>query len=340
MNIRCDAEQDLATRLIVIADRIPPLEALLRKGQPPETLVEAYDDIDDALLGAYGDGSLKAVVLMGHLSTIGSKFPPLAKPGAGIGSFQAAADMGYIAAYCFLGDYLLKEGRAVEAATAYQQGAQKGCSACLYQLGQFTERGVGGLAQSDRAAFDLYADAINGNYPPAWVAIARLWLKRSGKLPRPEHVVQMLKECVEMKCEGAAMALAEVSLGHNYSSYTKRAVMTLYRCAAVDDDIEAQLKLASLLADEGAYEIGIEPDFDEASCWYLRICKSENASPAQAAQAHLEIGHLLMEKDKYEQAAHHFSMASPTYLEAAELQHICESKADHLRRWQQHNAGE
>ncbi|MBH3389421.1 sel1 repeat family protein [Pseudomonas putida] len=339
-SIRWDAKVDLATRLIAITDRMAPLEALLQKGQPPETLIEAYDDINDALLGAYGDGSLKALMLMGQLSTLGSKFPPLAKPGAGIGNFQAAADMGYIAAYCFLGDHLLKQGRAVEAATAYQQGAQKGCGACLYQLGQLTERGVGGLVQSDRAAFDLYADAINWNYPPAWVAIARLWLRSPRKLPRPEQVVQMLEECVQMECEGAAMVLAEISLCHNRTSYTKRAVMTLYRCAAVEGDIEAQLKLASLLADEGACEMGVEPDYEEASCWYLRVCKSENASPAQAARAHLEIGHLLMEKDKYDQAAHHFSFASCTYLEAVELQHICEKKAANLSRWQQHYADE
>ncbi|HFL2189465.1 TPA: hypothetical protein ACG3DQ_004532, partial [Pseudomonas putida] len=333
LSIRCDAEQDLATRLIVIADRIPPLEALLIKGQPPETLVEAYDDIDEALLGAYGDGSLKAVVLMGHLSTIGSKFPPLAKPGAGIVSFQAAADMGYIAAYCFLGDHLLKEGRAVEAATAYQQGAQKGCSACLYQLGQFTERGVGGLVQSDRAAFDLYLQAAEGNYPPADVAMAKLWLRSPQQLPKPSNLGAVLRERVEMSCDGAEVTLAELYLHFDNSAQTMREVLSLYRCAAAYGDVEAQMKLARLLAGiesavQGALALNLQVDADEAEKWYLRVCGSQYASRAQVARANFELGQLFISNGKYAQAAGHFQRACNYVPEAVNQQLKCERYAE------------
>ena len=335
-SIRCDAEVDLASRLIAITDRMTALEAFLQKGQPPETLIEAYDDIDDALCAAYGDGSLKALVLMGHLSlTIGGKFPPLQKPGIGIGSIRAAADLGYIAAYCFLGDHLLKDGRADEAVMAYQQGAEKGCSACLYQLGQFTERGVGGIVQSDRAAFDFYLQAAEKNYPPADVALAKLWLC-SPQLPQPANLEAVLKERVEMRCEGAEMTLAELYLRTSSSSESKRKVLSLYRCAAAYGDAEAQIQLAKLLAGKEPGVLDVQIDTEEAERWYMRVRDSEFVSPALKAHACLELGHLFMKQGIYDAATHHFYGASSTCSEAVELQKICEMKAEaQSQQWQQ-----
>lgn len=106
----------------------------------------------------------------------------------------------------------------------------------------------------------------------------------------------------------------------------------------VDGDIEAQRKLASLLADEGATEMEVEPDVEEASSWSLRDCASDEVTASQLAQAHLEIGHLLMKGANYDRAAHHFSLASGTYHEAAELQSVCEEQAEKHWRWRQHHS--
>lgn len=338
-SIRAECIEHLEARLGAISVRIKTLETLLKQGQPPESLLTAYDDIYEQLEMVYADGSLGALVMISKLYLVGAQFPPLATPGGGLKAAVMAAEFGYVSVYSFLGDYHLGEGRAYEAAEAYESGAYKGCSVCKYQLAQFAERGVGGQLKSVRAAFDLYAEATMGNYPPAWVAMARLWLRNPGEMPRPEHLVGMLKECVEMRCEGAATALAEIYLAHDHSSDTKRVVMSLYRCAAVGGDIEAQLKLASLLAGEGAREMEIKLDPEEALWWYERVYDSENASPDQAVLAHLKLGHLFMAKDQYDRAAHHFAFASDTYLEAAELHRICEKKGENLRRWRQHNTG-
>ncbi|PVZ42585.1 tetratricopeptide repeat protein [Pseudomonas sp. CC120222-01a] len=329
LRVRCDAEVELSSRLIEITDRMAPLEVLLRKGQPPETLIQAYDDIWEALEKAHSDGSLKALVLMGHLSLrIGSKFPPLANPRAGDEAFLMAADLGYIAAYCSLGDYLLEEGRADEAATMYQQGAQKGCSACLYQLGQFTERGVGGLAQSDSAAFDFYLQAAEQNYPPADVAMATLWLRSPLQPLQPTRLETVLKERVEMRCDGAEMALAGLYLHTNSSNGTKRKVISLYRCAAAYGDVDAQMKLARLLAGNEFGVLDVQVDLREAERWYLRVCGSEYASPGLAAKAKLELAHLYMSQGKFSEAAHHFFGVSKVFPEAAELQAKCERFAE------------
>jgi TPR repeat protein len=324
-NIRCDAEVELATRLCEITDRMAPLEALLQKGQPPETLIAAYGDIWDGLEKAYGDGSLKALLLMGHLSlTIGENFPPLAKPGAGLATVQMAIDLGYVAAYCYLGDHFLKEGRAQEATEAYQQGAEKGCRACLYQLGHFAERGVGGVARSDRAAFDLYLQAAEGNYPPADVAMAKLWLQHPHKLLQPENMTAVLRACVEMRCDGAEMVLADAYLRSDSSSETKRRVMSLYRCAAAYGDVDAQMKLARLLAGKDLGVLDVQVDSEEAERWYLCVCGSEYTSPAQAARANFELAQLFMSNGKYIQAAGHFHRASG-YVPEAEYQQLkCE----------------
>ncbi|UDU79070.1 hypothetical protein [Pseudomonas sp. HN2-3] len=323
--------RSLATRIEALRGRLSPLEALIKQGQSAESIDAVTDDIWEALGAAYSDGSTAALILI-------SKFS-LAK---GTGSMEGAimaADLGNVAAYCFLGDHYLSKEQVEQAAAAYQQGMAKGCSACEYQLGQFAERGVGGQLKSVRAAFDHYAEATMGNYPPAWVAIARLWLSDPGELPRPERLVEKLKECIEMRCEGAATALAEIYLAHDQSSDTKRMVMSLYRGAAVGGDIETQLKLASLLEGEGASEMEIEPDPEEALRWYERVYSSENASPAQAILAHLKLGHLFMGKNQYDPAAHHFSFVSKTYPEAVELRKICKEKGENLRRWRQHNTG-
>ncbi|NQD75331.1 hypothetical protein LOY42_13590 [Pseudomonas sp. B21-023] len=330
-SIERDCLRSLANRIEALRGRFLPLEALINQGQFVESLDALSGDIWESLGAAYSDGSSAALILISKLSLI-----------TGTGSMEGAmmaADLGNVAAYCFLGDHYLSKEQVEQAAAAYQQGMAKGCSACEYQLGQFAERGVGGQLKSVRVAFDHYAEATMGNYPPAWVAIARLWLSDPGELPRHERLVEMLKECVEMRCEGAATALAEIYLAYDQSSYTKRMVMSLYRGAAVEGDIETQLKLASLLAGEGASEMEIEPDPEEALRWYERVYSSENASPAQAILAHLKLGYLFMGKNQYDRAAHHFAFASDTDLEAAELQRICEEKGENLRRWRLHNIG-
>lgn len=336
-SIRAECIEHLEARLGAISVRIKTLETLLKQGQPPESLLTAYDDIYEQLEMVYADGSLGALVMISKLYLVGAQFPPLATPGGGLKAAVMAVEFGYVSAYSFLGDFYLAEGRVYEAADAYESGAYKGCSACKYQLGQFAERGVGGQLKTVRAAFDFYAEATMGNYPPAWVALARLWLRNPRELPRPEHLVEMLKDCVEMRCEGAATALAEYYLALGPSSDTKFLMISLYRCAAVGGDIEAQLKLASLLAGEGAWEMEIMPDPEEALCWYERVYSSENASPDQVVLAHMKLGHLLMAMQQYDRAAHHLAFASDTHLEAAELRQICEEKGENLRSWRLHN---
>lgn len=241
-SLRCEALQDLATRMGAINGRISALEVLLRKGQSADTLIEVYDDLYEALAVAYADGSLNALIVIGKLClTIGANFPPLGRSGKGIEAVKMAAELGNVAAYCFLGDYFLKEGRAQEAVTAYQSGVEKGCSACAYQIGQFAERGVGGIFKSGRVAYDHYLRAARDNYPPAQVAMAQLWLKRSEQLPMPANLVEMLKDCIEMRCERAEITLAEFYLCTDSSADEKGKVLSLYRCAAVDGDVEAQL---------------------------------------------------------------------------------------------------
>lgn len=337
--IRAECIEQLEARLGAISVRMKTLETLLKQGQPPGSLLTAYDDIYEQLEMVYADGSLGALVMISKLYLVGAQFPPLATPGGGLKAAVMAAELGYVSVYSFLGDYHLGEGRAYEAAEAYESGAYKGCSVCKYQLAQFAERGVGGQLKSLRAAFDLYAEATMGNYPPAWVAIARLWLSNPGELPRPLHLAEMLKDCVEMRCEGAATVLAEYYLVLDQSSGTKLLVMSLYRCAAVGGDIEAQLKLASLLAGEGAWEMEIKPDRDEAVWWYERVYGSENASPAQVVLAHIKLGYLFMRMDQYDRAAHHLAFASDAHPEAGELLQICEEKWKNLMRWRQHSTG-
>lgn len=327
--LRCEALQDLATRVEAINGRISALEDLLRKGQSAETLVEVYDDLYEALAAAYADGSLNALIGIGKLClTIGAPFPPLGSSEKGVEAVKMAAELGNIAAYCFLGDFFLKEGRVQEAAAAYQSGVEEGCSACAYQLGQFAERGVGGVVKNDRAALDYYFRAARDNYPPAQVALARLWLKRSELFPMPANLVEMLKDCIEMRCESAEMTLAGFYLRPDSSPDAKGTVLSLYRCAAVDGDVEAQLKLASLLAGNGTAEVDVQPDAEEAARWYRRICGDDNATLIQQAMAHLELAHLLMKQGKYDKAVLHYFGASHLYPEAVELQNACERRVE------------
>lgn len=337
-DIRAEYVESLDARLGLISARITTLEVLLRQGQPAESLITAYDDICEQLDMAYADGSLEALVMMSKLSLVGGRFPPLGTSGKGVEAAVMAAEFGYVSAYHFLGDYHLGEGRAYEAAGAYQKGSERGCIVCSYQLGQFAERGVGGITKSDRAAFNFYAD-VYLFYPPAAVAIGQLCLRNMTEFSRPANLTLTLEIAVEMQCDGAAVVLAECYLLTQRTSYVKRKVMSLYRCAAVGGDIETQLKLASLLADEGAAEMEIEPDLEEAVWWYERVCCSESATPAQAIQARLGLGHLFMGKEQFDRAAHHFSFASDTDLEAAEIQHICEEKAANQRRCQKYDTG-
>lgn len=323
-SLRCHALQDLAARLAAISGRIPALHALLRAGQPAETLKDAYDDIHDSLMSAYSDGSLQALLLAGKLSLeVGEHFPPLATAGTGIETIEMSAQLGNAAAYCVLGDYYLCERRVEAALGEYQKGAAVQCSACIYQLGQLAECGLVST-DSGRSAYDFYLIALEENYPPATVALAKAWVKNPNEHSRPSNLVQALIDCVDMRCERAELTLAEVYTINGRSSEVMKTVLSLIRCAAVYGDVEAQLKLAGFLSGSGAGELNIQEDVEEAERWYLRVCGADGASLDQKAQASCELAHLFMRRGKFNQAAHHFFRASTVYPEAAALQEKCE----------------
>ncbi|MCY1369376.1 hypothetical protein D9M69_564120 [compost metagenome] len=85
-----------------------------------------------------------------------------------------------------------------------------------------------------------------------------------------------------MRCEGTARVLAEIYSLADKSSSTQREVVSLYRCAAVDGDIDAQMKLTALMAGKGGDDLEIQPDLEEASRWYLRVRWSDSASSVQS----------------------------------------------------------
>ncbi|WP_409322632.1 hypothetical protein [Pseudomonas putida] len=326
--LRCHALEDLAARLFAISGRIPALDALLRAGQPVETLSDAYNAIYDSLMSVYADGSLQALLMAGKLSLeVGERFPPLATSGKGVETIEMSAQLGNAAAYCVLGDHYLS-GRRVDAAIReYEKGAALKCSACVYQLGQLAEHGL--ISEdSGRSAYDFYLFASAENYPPATVALARLWLKNPNEHSRPPNLVQSLIDCAEMRCERAELTLAEVYvLDGRYAEVMKR-VLSLTRCAAVYGEVEAQLKLAAFLSGGAAGELNIQADVEEAERWYLRALEADSASQDQKAQASFELAQLFMKCGKYDQAAHHFLGASSVYPEAAALQDKCERFAE------------
>jgi TPR repeat protein len=154
--------------------------------------------------------------------------------------------------------------------------------------------------------------------------MAKLWLQHPHKLLQPENMTAVLRACVEMRCDGAEMVLADAYLRSDSSSETKRRVMSLYRCAAAYGDVDAQMKLARLLAGKDLGVLDVQVDSEEAERWYLCVCGSEYTSPAQAARANFELAQLFMSNGKYIQAAGHFHRASG-YVPEAEYQQLkCE----------------
>ena len=112
-----------------------------------------------------------------------------------------------------------------------------------------------------------------------------------------------------------------------------REVLSLYRCAAAYGDVEAQMKLARLLAGiesavQGALALNLQVDADEAEKWYLRVCGSQYASRAQVARSNFELGQLFIRNGKYAQAAGHFQRACNYVPEAVNQQLKCERYAE------------
>lgn len=327
--LKCDAQIDLVTRLADIDARLPAFEELLRLGHSPATLGGAYREFVESLRELHHDGSLNALILIGKVEiSIGRYFQLQDSEALGIEALLSAINLGSVAALSILGDHFLAQGKVAEAIAVYREGADQECSVCLYQLGRFTEQGVGAITVSEKAAFDLYRKASNYNYPPAAVAMVKLWLRSSEPLPLPDNPISIVRDALDIGCEGAAMVLAELYQCTDGVVDAPRKVASLYRCAAIDGDAAAQLRLASLLAGNELSKISIQQDTKEAIAWYRRILESKDSPPAIEGQARLELAQLLMWQQKYAEAAHHFSLAVEHCPEALKLKNVCELKAE------------
>ncbi|MNE32566.1 Sel1 repeat protein [compost metagenome] len=272
------------------------------------------------------DGSINAQLLIGvaHFS-IGRYFSSGQAERKGLEAIREAIRLGSTTGYFLIGDLFLEAGKVDDAIGAYEEGLKQGCSVCCYQLAQLTEKGVGSIVKDVQAAFKLYRRAYHENYPPAAVGMVRLWLRSTDELPLPFEPTVIIEEAQESGCSGASMLLAELHEFGYGARFRPVSAVSLYRCAAIQGDPDAQAKLADMLAGSSLSELPIIQDENEAQEWYLRICESVDNSPKNRAYAHMELGRLLMWKKKYFKAAHHFFNANQLGdIKAAELQRICE----------------
>lgn len=327
--VKCDAQGDLVRRMADMNARLSAFKELLRHGQPAATLDGAYGEFVESLRELHNDGSLNALILIGKIEfSIGCYFQSQDTQSLGVEALRGAINLGSAAAFSILGDNFLVQGRVDEAIAVYREGAGKKCSVCLYQLGRFTEQGIGEFTISEKAAFDLYREASNYNYPPAAVAMVKLWLRSSESLPLPENPISIVRNALNMGCEGAAMVLGELYQCTDSAVDISGKVASLYRCAAIDGDVAVQLRLANHLAGNELSKISIQQDNKEAIAWYRRILESGDSTAAIEGKARLELARLLMWQQKYVEAAHHFSIAAQYYPDVVKLQKICEFKAD------------
>ncbi|WP_348970951.1 hypothetical protein [Pseudomonas atacamensis] len=327
--IKNDARRELAKRMVGSTARLSAFKELLRHGQPAATLADAYSEFIESLRELHSDGSLNALIIIGEIEfSIGCYFHSRDPQSLRIEALRGAIDLGSVAALSMLGDHFLVQGRIDEAITAYHEGSGKECYVCLYQLGRFTEQGAGAITISEKAAFDLYRQASNYNYPPAAVAMVNLWLRSSESLPLPGNPISIVKDALDRGCEGAAMVLAELYQCTDGEVDTPVDVVSLYRCAALAGDVAAQLRLANLLAGNELSKISIQQDTKEAIAWYRRILESNDIHEEIEGQIRVELAQLLMWQEKYAEAAYHFSLTVEYYPEALNMKSACELKVE------------
>jgi TPR repeat protein len=324
------ALQALSARLSQIEGRISPLKALLNAGQPASTLRPVFHQIIDSLQTLVADGSLNAQLLMGAVQlSIGCYFSSGLDDRKGRDAVREAIRLGNPHGYFLLGDCFLEAGKVDDAIGAYEEGLSQGCRVCCYQLAQLTENGSGSIVRDVQAAFTLYRRAYHESYPPAAVGMVRLWLRSSEELPLPGEPTVIIEEAQASGCDGATLLLAELHESGEGGRFRPASAVSLYRCAAIQGDPDAQVKLADMLADSSLSELKITTDENEAQEWYLRVCAADENSQRIRTHAHMELGRLLMWKKEYFKAAHHFFNAYQLGdASAGELQRLCEQQSD------------
>lgn len=329
-SLRFSALSVLADRLNEIQGRIPPLQALLEAGQPSDTLIPSFGHISEALQALANDGSIEALVILGMFQlSVGHHFMPGRGLSKGRKTIREAIRLGSTCGHVLLGDSYLEAGEAEKAAGAYTEGYNQGCSVCCYQLAKLHEKGAGPIPRDQLLAFKFYRCAHENNYPPAAVAMVRLWLRSAEILPLPCDPTVLAEDAFASGCDGAGTLLAELyEVGDGARSNPLLAV-SLYRCAAIQGDPEAQIKLADMLAGISHSDLPVAPDKNEAEQWYLRICGTSGLSSDLSSRAYFEMGKLLMWRRDYEGATHFFYKACQLgCAEASTLHRVCAGYAD------------
>jgi TPR repeat protein len=330
ISVKYEAILALSDRVFHVENQLPALEALLAVGQPPDSLRSVFCQILETLDELVSDGSLNAQLLIGMAHfRIGRFFDPEHSESNGAEALHEAIRLGNKNGFFLLGDRYLVTGKVQEAIDTYREGSEQGCSVCSYQLAQLIECGAGSLTENVHAAFTLYRQAYEANFPPAGISMVRLWLRSTEPLPLPGEPTLIVSDLMDMGCKGATMLQAEL---HEYGAegrYLPVSAISLYRCAAVQGDPAAQLKLASMLS--GSYQGGlpISRDENEAIQWYERVCGLTDCPPSLLRQAHMELGSLLMWKKIYDVAASNFYIAVQLGVpDAVQLQRLCEERAE------------
>jgi TPR repeat protein len=330
ISVKYEAILALSDRVFHVENQLPALEALLAAGQPPDSLRSVFCQILETLDELLSDGSLNAQLLIGMAHfRIGHFFDPEHSESNGAEALDEAIRLGNKNGFFLLGDRYLATGKVQKAIDTYREGSEQGCSVCCYQLAQLIECGAGSLTKNAHAAFTLYRRAYEANYPPAGVSMVRLWLQSTEALPLPGEPALIVSDLMDMKCSGATMLQAELHERGGEGQYLPMSAISLYRCAAVQGDPAAQLKLASILSGSYQGELSMTPDENEAIQWYERVCGLTDCPPSLLRQAHMELGSLLMWRKMYEAAASIFytavQLGAP---EAVQLQKLCEEMAE------------
>ncbi|MHA6234048.1 tetratricopeptide repeat protein [Pseudomonas fluorescens group sp. PF-69] len=290
--------------LTQIERRVDAFQVLLEVGQAPSTLKWVFKQMISSLESLVGDGFLAAQLLIGQIHLrVGHYFHSEISEFLGITAIRAAIDQGSTYGFSTLGDYYLTESRFEEAIEAYSKGSEQNCAMCIYQLAQLHAYSVHSLESPPPTVFALYERAFALGFPPAAVGMVRVWLESSESLPLPAHPIEMMKQAVEQGCSGARLVLAELYTLAAGRMQSLHDAVSMYRCAAIEGDSEAQVALAGMLQNPTLRGLPIQTDTDEAIEWYKKAIVFGAGSPHVLKEAHAELGRLYMWKKWYGAAA-------------------------------------
>uniref|UniRef100_UPI002119A439 tetratricopeptide repeat protein n=1 Tax=Pseudomonas putida TaxID=303 RepID=UPI002119A439 len=226
-----------------------------------------------------------------------------------LSALQAAINEGCTHGYSVLGDYYLSEGHSEAAVEAYTEGAAHHCARCCYQLAQLHTHGVNLLERNPVIVFSLFERAYTQGFSLAAVGMVRVWLESSEPLPLPACPIEMMREAIEKGCVGAKLVLADLHAGAAGRMQSLREAVSLYRCAAIEGDVDAQMVLAEILQNPALRGLPVEPDIDEAIEWYKKAIETGAGLARILKDAHAELGRLYMWRKRYCGAAAVFERA-------------------------------